>query len=47
MMNDKADEIIEELFKSLIKKYQIGLEKSMGGTDFIFDCVHLLFCKCH
>ena len=29
MMNDKADEIIEELFQSLLSRYQIGLETLM------------------
>ena len=37
-------EIIEELFKSLCKRYQEGLEESMKGSDFIFDSVDLL---CH
>ena len=26
MINDKADEVIEELFQSLLSRYQIGLE---------------------
>ena len=43
MMNDKADEVIEELFKSLLSRYQIGLETSMKGGEFVFDCVHLLY----
>ena len=30
-MNDEADQVIKELFDSLIKKYRIGLEKSMRG----------------
>ena len=47
MINDKADEVIEERFESLLDKYQIGLETSMRGGDFIFDCVHLLYYKCH
>ena len=47
MIQDKADEIIEKPFESLLKKYQIGLELSMKGSDFIFDCVHLLHYKCH
>ena len=47
MIIDKTDEVIEKLFDSLIKKYQIGLEKPMRGSNFIFDCVHLLFYKCH
>ena len=47
MIQDKADEIIEKPFESLLKRYQIGLELSMKGSDFIFDCVHLLHYKCH
>ena len=47
MINGKADEVIEELFDSLIKEYQNGLQKSMRLCDFIFDCVHLLYYKCH
>ena len=47
MINDKVDEVIEELFQSLLPRYQIGLETSMKDSDFIFDCVHLLYHKCH
>ena len=47
IINDKADEVLENIFDSLIKKYQIRLEKSMRGSDFIFDCVHVLYYKCH
>ena len=47
MINDKVDEVIEELFQSLLNRYQIGLETSMRGSNFIFDCVHLLYYKCH
>ena len=43
MINDKEDEVTEEFFKSLSKIYQIGLEKSMRGSNFIFDCVLLLY----
>ena len=28
-------------------RYQIRLKTSMKGSDFIFDCVHLLYYKCH
>ena len=45
IINDKADEIIE-LFQSLLSRYQIGLETSMKGSDFVFDCVNLLYYKC-
>ena len=47
IINDKADKFIEELLQSLLSRYQIGLETSMRGNDFIFDCVHLLYHKCH
>ena len=47
MINDKSDEIIEELFQSLLSRYQIALETSIRGSDFIFDCAHLLYYKCH
>ena len=43
MINYKADEVIEELFQSLLSRYQIGLETSMKGSDLVFDCVHFLY----
>ena len=39
MINDKEDEVIEGSFQSLLSRYQIGLETSMNGRDFIFDWV--------
>ena len=39
MINDKTDEFIEELFQSVLTM--------LKGTDFIYDCVHLLYYKCH
>ena len=47
IINDKPEEAIEEPFQSLRSRYQIGLETSMKGSNFIFDCVHLLYYKCH
>ena len=47
MISDKVDEIIQELFQVLLSSYQIGLETSIKGSDFIFDCVYLLYYKCH
>ena len=47
MCHDKADEIIEELFESIISRNQIGLETSMKGSQFVFDCVHLFYYKFH
>ena len=37
MSRDKANEFIEE----------IGLETSVRGSNFIFDCVNLLHYKCY
>ena len=42
MINDEVDEVIEELFKPLLNRYQNNLEKLMEGSEFIFDYVHLL-----
>ena len=39
MINDKPKEITEEIFQSLLSRYQI--------SDLIYDCVHLLYYKCH
>ena len=47
MINDKANEVIEKLFESLLNQYKIGLETSMRGSDFFFDCIHLMYYKCH
>ena len=47
MIYDNADEVIQELFESLLNRYQIGVETSMKRSDFIFNCVYLLYCKCH
>ena len=47
MISDKADEVIEELSQLPFSRYQIQLEASMKIGDFIFNCVHLLYYKCH
>ena len=47
MINDKPDEVKEKLFQSLLPRYQTGLETSLKVSDFIFDCVNLLYYKCH
>ena len=46
MMNDKADEIIEEIFDSLKTRCENNLEL-MKGSEFVFDYIHLLCYKCH
>ena len=47
MTNKNPDEIIEELFESLLARYQIGLEMQMRFSDFIFNCVKFLYYKSH
>ena len=47
MTYDNLDEIIEELFESLLSRWKIGSETRMRDNDFIFDCVNLLYYKCH
>ena len=39
MIGSRTDEIIEDLFKSLRKRYQERLEESMKGSEFVFDGV--------
>ena len=46
IINDKADEVIEELFESFLNRYQHNSETSIRGSNFIFDCVYLLYHKC-
>ena len=46
MICNNADEVIEKHFESLLNRYQIGLETSMRDSNFILDCVHLLYYKC-
>ena len=42
MLYDNANEVVNEVFESLLSRYQIGLETSMRGGDFIFDSVQLI-----
>ena len=42
MTYDNANEVIEEIFESLISRYQIGLETLMKETNFLFDSVQPL-----
>ena len=46
MINDEADEVMKQLFDSLIRSYQSNLE-TMKGNDLLFDYVHLLYYECH
>ena len=40
---NETDEIIEELFKSLLERYQEWLEESMRERNFFYHSVDLLF----
>ena len=42
-MRSETNEIIEELFKSFLQRYQEGLEESVTGSEFIFDSVDALY----
>ena len=42
MMGSKTDEVIEEIFKSLLQSHKKELEESMKGSEFIFDGVNAL-----
>ena len=43
MMGSETDEIIKELYKSILQRYQEGLEESMRGSEFVFDSVDALY----
>ena len=43
MNGSDTDEIIKELFKSLLQRYQENLQEKMKGSDFAFDRVNYLY----
>ena len=43
MIGSDTDEVIEDLFKSLLQRYQENLGKKMRGSEFVFDGVNLLY----
>ena len=43
MNGSDTDEIIKELFKSLLQRYQQNLQEKMKGLDFAFDGVNYLY----
>ena len=45
MISDEADEVMKEHFDSLKNRYQNNLE-SMKGSEFVYNHVRLLYCKC-
>ena len=47
MIGNETDEIIRELFESLLQRYQRDLEEKLKGSEFVFDSVDLLCYKLH
>ena len=43
MFSDDNDDIIEQLFESLLKKYEENLQNKMTGSEFEFDGVNFLY----
>ena len=43
MFGDNNDDIIEQLFESLLKKYAENLQNKMRGSEFEFDGVNFLY----
>ena len=44
IMGNETDDIIDELFKSFLQRYQENLEKSMKKrSNFVFNNVNLLY----
>ena len=43
LMGSETDEIIKELFESLLQRYQELLEESKNGSDLVFDSVDALY----
>ena len=43
MIVDDNDDIIEELFKSFLQKYEENFQNKMRGSDFEFDGVNFLY----
>ena len=43
MIGSDTNEVIKELFKSFLQRYQEGLQEKMRGSDFEFDGMHLLY----
>ena len=43
MVGSDTNEVIKELFKSFLQKYQEGLQEKMRGSEFEFNGIHLLY----
>ena len=47
LIGNEINESIEKHFKSLLQRYQKGLEEKMCGSEFVFDNIDLLYYKLH
>ena len=47
VLGNETNETMEELFNSLLQKYQKGLDERMRRSEFVFDSVGLLYYKLH
>ena len=47
MMGKETNNIIGELFESLLQRYQNNLEESMRGNEFVCDSIDLLYYHLH
>ena len=43
MIGSDTNEVIKELFKSFLQRYQERLQEKMRGSEFEFDGIHLLY----
>ena len=46
-MGKETNNIIDELFESLLQRYQNNLEESMRGNEFVCDSIDLLYYHLH
>ena len=46
-INDKADQVIGEIFELFCSRYQIDFQIAMKCSSFLLDNVHSLHCKFH
>ena len=47
MTGVNTNDVVEELFKIILERYQTGLQESMRGSEFVFGCVNELHYKLH
>ena len=43
MIGSNTDDVIEEVFNSLLKRYQENFFKKMGGSELVFDAVNVMY----